>query len=318
MMSKKKRKIKGLVISGGGAFGAMGVGTLARMNKTYQHIVGVSTGALMSPLVALKEWELLREAYTSVGQYDILDENKWYEPKTFNSDGSANMYNLLYRQAAGKLSAGTSNALRDTIDRFITKEQFEKIKSKRITLAVGTQNLRQNPSKIHYFDINDKNYTHEDFKDWMWASANAPIFFSLMDKKWYDKEDDKWYEGLWTDGGITQPIALDYLARQKDCDEIDVIIHKERPNNEKEIGTIKDLFHNGERCFDALLYDTQLEYLPFEIKKLNEQGVSVRLIWLSRRPAKNALIFNKEEMQSWYEEGYDTAYDKDRVEEFLA
>jgi len=313
----KKRKTKGLVISGGGAYGAMGVGTLARMNKSYQHIGGVSTGALMSPLVALKEWNILKEAYTSVSQEDIIDKSRWFEPSTFHDDGKVNILNLLYKQVKGDISAGSSNALRETIDKFITEEQFEKIKSKKISLAVGAQNLRQNPSKIHYFDINDKNYDHNDFKDWMWASANAPIFLSLLNKQWYDKEDDRWYDGQWTDGGLTQPIALDYLARQKKCDEIDVIIHKEKPRNEKQIGTIKDLTHNAKRCFDALLYDTQLEYLPYEIMKLNQEGVSVRVIWLSRNLADNSLIFNKETMENWYQEGYDTALDKNRVDEYL-
>jgi len=316
-MKNKKRKLKGLVISGGGAYGAMGVGTLARMNKTYQHIVGVSTGALMSPLVALKEWDILKNAYTTVSQHDIIDKGKWYEPSAFNDRGRVNILNLLYKQASGEITAGTSEALRKTIDEFITEEQFDKIKSKKISLAVGAQNIRQNPSKIHYFDINDENYDHNDFKDWMWASANAPIFFSLLDKKWYDKEDDAWYNGQWTDGGLTQPIALDYLARQKKCDEIDVIIHKEKPRNEKQTGEIKDLTHNAKRCFDALLYDTQLEFLPFEIKKLNQQGVSVRVIWLPRDLGHNSLIFNNKQMEEWYEEGYETALDKNRIDEYM-
>jgi predicted acylesterase/phospholipase RssA len=126
----KKRKTKGLVISGGGAYGAMGVGTLARMNKSYQHIVGVSTGALMSPLVALKEWNILKEAYTSVSQEDIIDKSRWFEPSTFHDDGKVNILNLLYKQVKGDISAGSSNALRETIDKFITEEQFEKIISK--------------------------------------------------------------------------------------------------------------------------------------------------------------------------------------------
>jgi len=313
----KKRKIKGLVISGGGAYGAMGVGTLARMNKTYQHIVGVSTGALMSPLVALKEWDLLKDGYTSVSQDNIIDKTKWYEPSTFKNDGSVNIFNLVYSQAAGKLTAGSSNSLKKKIDEFITEEQFERIKSKKISLAVGAQNLREKPSKIHYFDINDTNYSFEDFKEWMWASANAPLFFSLIDKKWYDKEDNTWYEGQWTDGGLTQPIALDYLYKQKKCNEIDVIIHKPKPRIEKEISKIKDLFHNAERCFGGLMYDVQLEFLPNEIIKLNQEGVSVRLIWLPRNLGNNPLIFNKNKMNDWYKEGYETALDKNRIDEFL-
>jgi predicted acylesterase/phospholipase RssA len=55
---------KGLIISGGGAFGAYGVGTLASLNKDYDIVAGISTGALMGSLVALKKFDVLKEAYT--------------------------------------------------------------------------------------------------------------------------------------------------------------------------------------------------------------------------------------------------------------
>jgi hypothetical protein len=151
----------------------------------------------------------------------------------------------------------------------------------------------------------------------MWGSGNAPMFLSLMNKKWYDSEDDCWYNGTWTDGGLTQPIALDYLAKQKKCDIIDVLIHKPKPIHEKEIPQIKDLFHNAERCFDTLIHDAHLEYLPDAIENLNKEGVSVRVIWLPRKLANNSLIFDKKQMEDWYEEGYETALDNNRVDEFL-
>ena len=312
-----KRKVKGLVISGGASWGAMGVGTLARMNKNYQHIAAISTGALMSPLVALKEWDVLKEAYTSVNQSDIYDKKKWYEPNQFKKNGGISILNLIWAQLSGKVTAGTSNNLRKLIDNFITEEQFETLKYRKITLAVGTNNIKQSPAKMHYFDINDENYNFEDFKDWMWASANPPIFFSLMNKKWYDAEDDCWYNGQWTDGGLTQLLALDYLSDKKKCDEIDVLIHRAKPEKAKEIGDVKDLYHNAERCFIAMRDDIAYDSLPDEIEKLNKNGVSVRLIWLPRKPSDNSLIFNQQEMLEWYQEGYDTALDKNRIDEFL-
>ena len=70
MANKIKR---GLVISGGGAWGAFGAGTIAALNKKYDVIGGISTGALMSPLVALNEFDILKKAYTSVSDKDIFD-----------------------------------------------------------------------------------------------------------------------------------------------------------------------------------------------------------------------------------------------------
>ena len=67
-----KRK-KGLAVSGGGAHGAFGAGTLAGLNKDYDIAAGISTGALMTPLVLLKDFDRLKEAYTSVTDKDIFD-----------------------------------------------------------------------------------------------------------------------------------------------------------------------------------------------------------------------------------------------------
>ncbi len=52
--------MRAAVISGGGSMGAYGAGTLAALNKDYDLVCGVSTGALMSPLVALKKWDILK------------------------------------------------------------------------------------------------------------------------------------------------------------------------------------------------------------------------------------------------------------------
>ena len=61
---------RALVISGGGSKGAFAVGILQRLRFLFptlhfDMIVGTSTGALISPLAALKEIDLLEEIYTS-------------------------------------------------------------------------------------------------------------------------------------------------------------------------------------------------------------------------------------------------------------
>jgi len=83
MKKKKKENKRGLIISGGGAFGAYGVGTLAAFDKEYDIVAGISTGALMGGLVSLRKWDVLKEAYTSVTNESIFDK-KWYRPHVFN------------------------------------------------------------------------------------------------------------------------------------------------------------------------------------------------------------------------------------------
>ena len=51
---------RGLLISGCGAWDAYSAGTLARLNNDYDVIITTSTGGLLAPYVALKEWEILK------------------------------------------------------------------------------------------------------------------------------------------------------------------------------------------------------------------------------------------------------------------
>ena len=77
--------MKALVISGGGSLGAWGGGVaeyLFNTGNTYDVIVGTSTGALLSPMIAMNNFAELKSAYTSMNQNDIFDINP------FCKDGS--------------------------------------------------------------------------------------------------------------------------------------------------------------------------------------------------------------------------------------
>lgn len=64
-----------LVVSGGGARGAWGVGLanyLDSTGKRYAHVVGTSTGSLMAPLILLRKFSELNRAYTTTTQEKFL------------------------------------------------------------------------------------------------------------------------------------------------------------------------------------------------------------------------------------------------------
>jgi NTE family protein len=295
---------KGLVISGGGALGAHGAGTLAALNKDYDVVAGISTGALMSPLVILNEWETLQEAYTSVTQGDIFDK-KWYRPAAFKSNGKVNILGIFYSIIFSKKSFGTTKNLRKLIDKFITEEMFEEINKQDKKLIVGCQNLRQVPSKIHYF--NSKDCTYEDFKDWMWASANAPFFMTLMDKEWTDELGNT-YMGQWTDGGVSELIALDEVFKEG-CKEIDVIIHRAQPKDQYETEKIKNSIQNVTTVIDAMRYDIEFEYLTDKARHFANQGCKVTLYYLPYKLTNNSLIFDKKVMTDWWNLGFENSED---------
>src|SRR5580700_8864665 len=67
-----------LVVSGGGARGAWGVGVLSELIKRqggYQAVFGTSTGSLMAPLILLKDMDTLAAAYTQVTQSSIFNKS---------------------------------------------------------------------------------------------------------------------------------------------------------------------------------------------------------------------------------------------------
>lgn len=304
---------RGLLISGGGSWGAFGGGTLAKINGDYDTVVGVSTGSLLAPLTALKEWDLLKSGYTSVNNDSVFDKF-WYKPMPLTERGKVSMVAVVISLLLGQKTICTSNALRSTIDKNFPQNFFEDLKRQGKEVLVGTQNYAQTPSKIHYFSSADVSY--EDFKDWMWCSANFPFFTSLVQKSWNDCVGN-FHVGQWCDGGVSDLIGIDQLM-MKGFKEIDIVLHRTRTEEKFEGNQINSLIENFTTSISTMRYDVEFEYFYERIKRLNKQGAYVRVFWLPRKLSKNSMFFDKEEMFAWWEEGYNTAFDANRMENFPA
>jgi NTE family protein len=302
---------KAVIISGGAALGAYGGGTLARINKKYDIAIGISTGALMSPLVLLGDWNMLNYAYTSLKQHNIFDKC-WYKPSPFKEDGRIKVLPVLISLLVGDRTISTSNNLRKTIETFFTKDQYDTILANNKNIIVAAQNLVENPSRLHYFNLKYESY--EDFLDWMWCSANVPLFTSLVKKNWKD-EDSNFHVGMWCDGGVSELIALDQ-AIGKQIKEVDVIIHRMKPQSKFEGKKILNLVDTATATINAMRFEIELEQLNNKIKELTDQGIKVNVWWLPKKLTKNSLIFDKKQMSQWWDEGYATAFDKNRMEVF--
>lgn len=297
------------VISGGGSWGAYGGGTLERINNEYDTVVGVSSGALLAPLTALNEWYLLKSAYTNVDENSILD-SCWYKGKPLTKNGRLRKLPVLMTLLLGQESICTSKELRKTINYFFTEYQFNELRKKRKEIIVGTQNFAQIPSRIHYFSSMETEY--EDFKDWMWCSANFPFLTSLVRKGWSD-DNGNFHVGLWGDGALTGLIGLNQLI-MGGYNEIDIIMHRRKNVGTFEGNKVNNLIDNVKCSMHALRCDADSQYFYEKIKKLNKQGATVRIFWLPRRLGDNSMVFNKEEMGRWWNEGYETAFDTERIE----
>jgi len=301
---------KGVAVSGGGAWGAFGAGTLAKLNKTYDVGAGISTGALMTPLVLLNDYETLKEAYTNTRDKDVLDL-KWYKPRPITKKGKVNKWAIIWALIFSNPTLATSNALRNHIDKFMKSINYADLWKQNKEVLVGCQNIAEEPSLVHYFSNRIENF--ENFKDWMWFSANYSFATSLVEKEWSDPLTPKVkHMGQWADGGLTEVIPLRPLL-EKGCTEIDVIIHRPKPQYTRDLSPVKNLIENVERGIKAMRYDIEFEDLLETCEHMAEQhGVKTTLYYLPRKLSNNSLVFTKEQMSAWWEEGYDTADDQDR------
>jgi len=206
-----------LVVSGGGSRGAWGAGFakyLTQRYGTYKTAFGTSTGSLMIPLIITNEFDRLEEGYTSVTQKDIFEKNP------FKRTGELRLFYLLLRILFGKATVGETHNLRKLIAHFLTADVYEKIRNKDNGLLFGVTvvNFRNAQRAVKYSsEIEDV----DEMRDWMWASANQPLFMT-----YYPGKD----QGFYVDGGVydTIPImpALRYANDHPEVNEIDIIINQ--------------------------------------------------------------------------------------------
>lgn len=289
---------KALVISGGGALGAWGAGVAKGLydfhDKDYELYVGTSTGSLMAPLIASKEFDALEAAYTSVNSDSI------YSVKPFKKNGKLRMLNLIWRLITGKTSIGDSSRLKCLIDKFVTENTYNIIKKEGKIVASCVVNLTLD--EVEYYSSDQE--TLKDYKDWMEASASAPVIMNLISKN----------GNQYTDGGIIDSVPIEY-AIQKGCTEIDVIIHKQQPSDVKKTNSkIKNLFNMAEKLFVVLLNNVWKDDVKFSavVDELSED-VKINYYYMPYRLTNNSLNFNKKEMKRWFKLGYLGMNRKDRV-----
>jgi len=218
---KPARKV--LAISGGGARGAWGLGVAEALffeEGGYRAVFGTSTGSLMAPMVLLQQWNKLEVKYTSVTQKSIFNKNP-FKVKKVNGTVTTQLksFNAIWRLIWGKPTLGETQNLRNLIAESFTPEDFAKLKSRfqtdSLSLNVATTNMSSGRSDIRSSErIND----YEDMVDWIWASANQPVFMS------YTMKDDSAY----VDGGVREIVPLRAAvtyAINNHIDTLEVIIN---------------------------------------------------------------------------------------------
>jgi len=282
----KKRK-RALCISGGGAKGAWAGGVIQHLledqDKDYDLYVGTSTGSLLAPLSSIRELSILKEGYTSITTEDIFSINP------FNEDGSVRRWNAIKRLITSKKTIGETDNLRNLIKKHFTEKHFERLyKSDKEVIAV-VSNLTD--KRAEFKSSNDNSY--EDFVDWLWASCNAPIYTSILEK------DGNQY----ADGAIHQHIPIQ-VAIENGATEIDVIVLSPEGFGVVKRAMINNLFQYFVRLIEILMRKIAKDNI--DLNKLESHGreISINIYYTPYGLTENSLIFDKEQMLKWWKEGY--------------
>jgi hypothetical protein len=330
------------VISGGGAYGAWGAGLCRRLHEVEKHdykvVVGTSTGSLMAPLVLLNKYTLLETAYTSVSHRDIFSVNP------FKSDGSLRGLVVGWRFLFNN-TLGETQPLRRLIQKWYTQSDYDAIRQQGKELVVTVANMVDGEpyymsSNIYDYDDHDPQFggKHSNWNsmvNWIWASANEPVFMSIFKtyqfdphtkQRLLDKTGNPTRKAfIWQDGGITQAVSLlEGLQKASEYKilNVDVIVHGTMQSQESNYcghGTFTGL----KRTIEILSHTVKFQNIQTGIlqKEANKAGCTadtekftitiyyIRDAEYGLLPDHNELVFDQGKMKQLFDAGYAGKFD---------
>lgn len=301
-----------LVISGGGARGAWGGGlaqALHESGKDYQVVIGTSTGSLLAPLAVIDSFARLEEAYTSVTHKDIFNVRPFYTKG--KKKGQVRGFNAFWRIITGRKTLGESKRLKKTIREYFTEAEFNAINRSPENLEVIATVVNLQADSTEYKSSRD--YSYEQMVDWIWASANQPVFMSL-----YKFRDENGERDYYADGGVKENVPIRQAimkAREIGATEIDVIIHS---TDEPRLDSLHKLRILKLLARTIDLFSTEVRENDVDIARLlgrmgglnglteMAEGIKVTVYYMpaedyNRIP--NSLVFEKEDMGILWEKG---------------
>lgn len=211
-----------LVVSGGGARGAWGAGLAKYLTqkegRNYLLAYGTSTGSLMGPLVLLHKFDTLEKAYTTVTQRSLFNVNP------FNSTGGIRAFNGIWRALFCRTLGETKNLRKRIYENFTVADHAALRSSGKEFFATVT-----NMSDYRAYYMSSKKYSYDSTVNWIWASANQPVFMSIYETDWNPEAPrEKKNKCYWQDGGLREAVSLSEAvnkAIEYHIPTIDVIVH---------------------------------------------------------------------------------------------
>ncbi|WNM18643.1 patatin-like phospholipase family protein [Flavobacterium capsici] len=295
--------MRALVISGGGSKGAFAGGVAQYLLQEHGHkydiLIGSSTGSLLIPHLALGKVQKIHDIYSNVNMRRIFNLSPFIV-KHKNTDRelvTINHMTVIKQFINKKRTFGESNNLLDYIKESFTKAEFLELQQSACDVIVTVTNLSKN--EVEYKSIDD--FEYDDFCEWIWISCNYIPFMSLVTKNGFD----------YGDGGFSSLVPI-REAINRGATEVDVIV-LETEVQVKPKTISRNPFTLMIDLFQILL--TQVEKQNITIGKLaaKNKNVKLNLYYTPTQLTDNALIFNKDKMKAWWQQGYDYAQNKSEL-----
>jgi len=294
--------MRALVISGGGSKGAFAGGVAQYLLQIKKHeydlLLGTSTGSLLIPHLALGNIEKIHSIYTNVNMSKIFNICPFVVKVKDGVDiVTINHFNVLRQFIKGKRTFGESKGLKKYIKENFSLSDFNQLKSLKKDVVITVTNFTTNEAE--YKSVKD--CTYDEFCEWSWISSNYVPFMSLVEKNNFE----------YGDGGFSSLVPI-REAINRGATEIDVIILETEVNMEKTV-IGKNPFSLMIDLFRIAL--DQVEKHDIAIGKLiaNNKNVKLNLYYTPTKLTNNALIFNKDVMKTWWEQGYEYAQNKSEI-----
>jgi NTE family protein len=219
-----------LVVSGGGARGAWGVGFLSGLhakNKTwYKGVFGTSTGSLMAAHLLLQRLDDLETAYSNVTQAQVFNQSPFnvnYDAATGTVTTELKKFKAIWRLLLGKKTLGESKPLFKLIRSLFTYDMYKQLLDSKLMMAVAVTNMKTGSMELKtntsYSSESKANY--DEFCNWIWASANEPLFMSYVPMNGSN----------YVDGGLREVVPIEEALKyaiDNGIDTIDVVINNSR------------------------------------------------------------------------------------------
>lgn len=295
--------MRALVISGGGSKGAFAGGVAQYLLETngakYDILIGSSTGSLLIPHLALGKVQKIYDIYSNVNMRSIFNVSPFIV-KHKNTDKeivTINHFSVIRQFLKKKRTFGESENLLYYIKENFSIEEFNELKASACDVIITVTNLSKN--EVEYKSIDE--FEYDEFCEWVWISCNYIPFMSLVTKNGYD----------YGDGGFSSLVPI-REAIMRGATEIDVII-LETEVQVKPKSISKNPFSLMIDLFQILL--SQVEKQNITIGKLaaKNKNVKLNLYYTPTQLTDNALIFNKDKMKVWWQQGYDYAKNKSKI-----